>query len=67
MARRAIALSLGTPPSDIVRLLVVSKMPEGVDPEQAGYSQEEEDLAVLVLEVAEEDVAVAILPSLQLP
>lgn len=33
--RRAIALSLGTPPSDIVRLLVVSKMPEGVDPEQA--------------------------------
>ncbi|CAE7539620.1 unnamed protein product [Symbiodinium necroappetens] len=34
-AWRAIALSLGTPPSYIVRLLVVSKMPEGVDPEQA--------------------------------
>ena len=29
LRRRALALSLGTPPSDIVRLFVVSKMPEG--------------------------------------
>lgn len=48
--RRALALSLGTPPSDIVRLFVVSKMPEGVDPEQATSHSVEWEMEVRLSE-----------------